>query len=142
MDAAPFYRAVDPQFCQGDILERVPHLYLKDQPRPPRKTTLAKNRVVYDLEELGEGALPSTPEEGVWVPATCQVTRAMLLTHGCEIDKDLRNALSILHRHSHPRKRREPGNEFTLTSVISFPGSLLAPGPLSNRTAWQRCFAK
>jgi hypothetical protein len=30
MDAASFYRAPDAQLCQGDILERVPHLFLKD----------------------------------------------------------------------------------------------------------------
>lgn len=64
MDAASFYRAVDPQLCQGDILERVPHLFLKDQPRPLRKTTLPRNRIVYELDELAEGALPTTPEEG------------------------------------------------------------------------------
>jgi hypothetical protein len=61
---------------------------LKEQPRPLRKTTLAKNRLVYELEELAEGVLPNTPEEGALVPAACHVTRAMLLTHDCEIDKD------------------------------------------------------
>ncbi len=98
MDAASFYRAVDAQICQGDILERVPHLLLKDQPRPLRRTTVAKNRIVYELEELAEGMLPTTPEEGSLVPAHCQVTRAILLTHGCEIDKDKKHRTVALIR--------------------------------------------
>jgi hypothetical protein len=40
---------------------------------------------------LAEGALPTTPEEGALVGATCQVTRAMLLTYDCEIDKDTKH---------------------------------------------------
>jgi hypothetical protein len=32
------------------------------------------------------------------VPATCQVARAMLLTHGCEIDKDKKHRLVALIR--------------------------------------------
>jgi hypothetical protein len=68
MDATLFYRPVDPQFCQGDILERVPQLFLKEHPRPLRKMTLPGNRVAYELEELAEGALPSTTEEAFWCP--------------------------------------------------------------------------
>ncbi len=98
MEAASFYRPVDPKLCQGDILERVPHLFLKEQPRPLQKTTLAGNRIVYELEELTEGALPTVPEEGVLVPATCQVTRAMLLTYDCEIDKDKKHRTVALIR--------------------------------------------
>jgi hypothetical protein len=100
MDAASFYRAVDSQLCQGDILERVPHLYLKEQPRPLRKTTLPKpmSRIVFELEDLPEGALPITPEAGATVPANCHVTRAMLLTHDCEIDKDKKHRTVALIR--------------------------------------------
>lgn len=98
MDAASFYRPVDPQLCQGDILERVPHLFLKEQPRPLRKTTLPGNRIVYEPEELADRALPTTPEEGVLVPAACHVTRAMLLTYDCEIDKDKKHRTVALVR--------------------------------------------
>jgi hypothetical protein len=98
MDVTSFYRAVDAQLCQGDILERVPHLFLKEQPRPLHKTTLPGKRVVYELEELTEGALPATPEEGALVPATCQVTRAMVLTYDCEIDKDKKHRTVVLIR--------------------------------------------
>src|SRR2546427_13186149 len=53
---------------------------------------------LFQLEELAEGALPSTPEEGALVPATCHVTRAMLLTHDCEIDKDKKHRTVALIR--------------------------------------------
>jgi hypothetical protein len=98
MDASSFYHPVDPQLCQGDILERVPHILLKEQPRPIQKATFPGNRSAYQLAELAEGALPQTPEEGVLVPATCHVTRAMVLTHDCEIDKDMRHRSVLLIR--------------------------------------------
>src|SRR5438128_5448340 len=98
MDAASLYRPVDAQLCQGDILERVPHVILKEPPFPLRKATLSKKRMGYEVDELPEGTLPTTPGEGTLVPATCQVTRAMLLTHGCEIDKDKKHRLVALIR--------------------------------------------
>jgi len=98
MEAPSFYRTVDPQLCQGDILERVPHLLLKEQPQPLRKTTFSGNRIGFELEELAEGALPTTDEDGVMVRATCHVTRAMLLTHDCEIDKDKKHRTVALIR--------------------------------------------
>jgi hypothetical protein len=98
MDAASFYRAMETQLCQGDIIERVPHVILKEQPCPLRKATLSKKRLGYEVDELPEGVLPTTSGEGTLVPATCQVTRAMLLTHGCEIDKDKKHRLVALIR--------------------------------------------
>lgn len=98
MEANSFYRAIDVQLCQGDIFERVPQIILREQPCPLRKATLSKKRVGYEMDELPEGALPTTPAEGTLVPATCQVTRAMLLTHGCEIDKDKKHRLIALIR--------------------------------------------
>jgi hypothetical protein len=98
MDAASFYRAADPQLCQGDILERVPHLLLKDQPWPLQKATLPGKRIGYELQELPEGVFPDTPEGGALVRAACDVTRAMLLTHDCEVDKDKKHRAVVLVR--------------------------------------------
>ena len=98
MDPTSFYRLVDPQLCQGDILERVPHVYLKEQPKPLRSATLPGKIAGYHVDELSPGELPVTPTEGILVPATCQVTRAMLLTQDCEIDKDKRHRLIALIR--------------------------------------------
>lgn len=103
MDAASFYRAPDPEMCQGDILERAPHVFVKEQPLPLLKTTLPGNRIVYEMENLAPGQLPSTPDQGKLVGATCQVTRAMLLTHGCEIDKDKKHRAVALVRPLSPR---------------------------------------
>lgn len=98
MNAASCYRPVDLQLCQGDILECVPQLYLKDFPGPIRKTTGTGNRIVYELEELAPGAQATTPEEGILVPAHCHITRAMLLTYDCEIDKDRKHRMVALIR--------------------------------------------
>jgi hypothetical protein len=88
MDTQAFYRPPAPELSQGDILERIPQLILKEQPRLLRPTTLTGNRLVYEPQSLGVGELPTTPDEGALVPAVCQVTRAILLTHSCEVDKD------------------------------------------------------
>lgn len=86
MDAASFYREVDPKLCQGDVFECVPHLLLKDQPRPLQATTLPGGKSGYRLEEPAPGGLPQ-PGKEVLVPASCVVARATLLTYDCEIDK-------------------------------------------------------
>jgi hypothetical protein len=98
MDAASFYRMVDPKLCQGDILERVPHIFLKDQPRPLRATTLAGNKPGLQIDELLPGELPTTDSNGVSVAANCYVTRAMLLSFDCEIDNDKKHRLVALIR--------------------------------------------
>ncbi len=104
MHANSFYRPSEAQLCQGDIFERVPQIILKEQPRLLSKVTLSKKRLGYEVEELSEGALPTTGEGGL-VPATCQVTRAMLLTHGCEIDKDKKHKNIVLSHSSDPCRR-------------------------------------
>jgi hypothetical protein len=86
MDAASFYREVDPKLCQGDVFESIPHLLLKDQPQPLRSTTLPGKKPGYQVEQLPEGALPPAGKEVV-VAASCVVARAILLTYDCEIDK-------------------------------------------------------
>jgi hypothetical protein len=87
MDPASFYRPVDAQLCQGDILRFAPHLLLKQPPQALRKTTSRGNKSVYELEELPVPPV-SLPSEGVLVPVPCQVTWGILLTHDCEVDKD------------------------------------------------------
>ncbi|MCI0461578.1 MAG: hypothetical protein L0Z62_31905 [Gemmataceae bacterium] len=71
---------------------------MKDQPRPLRKITLSGNRAAWEMQELPQGELPTTPNEGVLVPAQCHVTRAMLLTFDCEIDKDKKHRTVMLIR--------------------------------------------
>jgi len=108
MDAADFYRTADAQLSQGDILDRVPHIFLKEQPRPLRKVSLTGNRVAYEPDELPEGALPQTSGEGNLVPAVCQVSRAILLTFDCEIDKDKNHRTVALIR---PLPAHMPAND-------------------------------
>jgi hypothetical protein len=97
MDAAAFYRDVEDQFCQGDIFVDVPHLFLKDRPTSPPPLSLAGKKAGSWTDELS-GPEPPTAGAEVVVPAPCLVDRAILLTYGCEIDKDKRHRLIALVR--------------------------------------------
>jgi hypothetical protein len=98
MDPTSFYRAVDAKLCQGDILERVPHVFLKDQPRPLRPITLPGKKSGFQIDDLPPGELPTTDNNGISVATTCHVTRALLLTYDCEIDNDKKHRLVALIR--------------------------------------------
>jgi hypothetical protein len=108
-----FYRDVDEQLCQGDLFEDVPSVLLKPPLQVLRKQTMAGGRDTWNVieystdprpEKAGKGATQASPsisvdfKKGEQVPAFCQVTRAMLLTHGCEIDKDKKHRLVALVR--------------------------------------------
>ncbi len=87
MDASPFYRPVSEKLCQGDILERVPLLHLKDLPATLARATLPGNRQGFEQGPT----LPEAPKpaggSSLLVPALCDYTRGILLTHDCQIDK-------------------------------------------------------
>ncbi len=87
MDAIQFYRPVSEKLCQGDILERVPLLHLKDLPATISKATLSGKKQGF---EQGP-SLPDAPKPAAGssqlVPAFCDYTRGILLTHDCQIDK-------------------------------------------------------
>jgi hypothetical protein len=73
------YEAPREEISQGDILELLPHLHL---PHP-----------LNVLETPEEGSASGTPganltdKKTLVVRASCRYSRAMLLTHDCEIDK-------------------------------------------------------
>ncbi len=103
-----FYRDVDPLWCQGDIIRQVPHIHLKPPLRALRKETtkfgerLAPFEYQFDAEE---GGLVRTPPPGGFkfstgeqVEAFCQLALGMVLTDGCEIDKDERHRQVALIR--------------------------------------------
>jgi len=98
MSEISFYRAVETQISQGDIFARVPHILLKEQPCLLHKAHFPRKKQGFEAEEVPDGTLPNTPMEGALVPATCHVTRAMLLTHSCELDKDTKHRLVALIR--------------------------------------------
>src|SRR6266404_1479041 len=98
MESDQFYRAFTPELCQGDIFERVPHLLLKEHPQSLRPTTLPGNRVVYELHTTTEDEPAPSAVQDLAVPATCQMTRAILLTFDCEIDKDKKHRTVALVR--------------------------------------------
>jgi hypothetical protein len=85
-----FYQDVQTELCQGDIIDGVPNIHLKPPIQGLRPATASKNRQVYEFHEFGKQSAGFNPDytQGVKVPAFCQVSRVMLLTHGCDIDND------------------------------------------------------
>jgi len=97
MDAATCYRDVEDVFCQGDIFEDVPHAFLKERPTTPRPLSLASKKAGSLIDELsGDQFHPLETE--VILPAHTLVARAVLLSHGCEIDKDKKHRIVALIR--------------------------------------------
>ncbi len=103
-----FYRDVDAVWCQGDIVRQVPHIHMKPPLKALRKEMtrngerLAPFEYQFDAEETG--LTRTTPlggfkfSEGEKVEAFCQLALGMVLTDGCEIDKDQRHRQVALIR--------------------------------------------
>jgi len=107
-----FYRSVEPDISQGDVFDSIPQLFL----RPPlfvlRKVTLAGGREAFGFyqyppptEESPGGAkgkqLPGGPfhfEKGEEASAFCQVTRAIVINHDCDIENEPDHRLIALVR--------------------------------------------
>ncbi len=90
-----FYRDVSDELCQGDVFERVPLLYMTEMPQVLKQV---------DLNLKGELLEPSAPLDplhppgianGLHVNASCDFTRAVLLTYDCEIDKPSTKQLTL-----------------------------------------------
>lgn len=109
MMADEFYRDADPEWCQGDIIRQVPHIHMK-----PPLTAMRKEQskggmryapYEYDISdsqaELSERASPQGGFKFDWgeqVLSFCQVAFGMILSHGCEIDKDFKHRTVALIR--------------------------------------------
>jgi hypothetical protein len=94
MPDPPFYRPLTDELCQGDIFERVPLAYLKDEPLIIRKATLPGKREGYEVASPFS-LTTSQPKGPILVPASCDCTRALLLTFDCEIDKPSTKVLTF-----------------------------------------------
>jgi hypothetical protein len=94
MDNTPFYRPITAELCQGDVFERIALVFSKDAPTPLKKATLPGKREGFEADTP---LAPSTPPSGspLLVAAPCDYTRAMLLTHDCEIDKPSTKVLNL-----------------------------------------------
>jgi len=95
-----FYRDTDPDLCQGDIVKNIPHLFLKPPVQVLRKTSSKANRLMFEAFKVdSEDVLPGGFNvAGENVSAHCQAARGIVLTHGCEIDKDEKHRLVALIR--------------------------------------------
>jgi hypothetical protein len=95
MADTPFYRPITNELCQGDIFERVPLVYINDNPCLLKKTTLPGKREGFELGDPLSLAAPPRAGTPLLVPAPCDYTRALLLTFDCEIDKPSAKILTL-----------------------------------------------
>src|SRR6266566_523341 len=96
--SAPFYRELDPELSQGDVVDGVPHLRLQSPLEVVRRVTLRGNREMwapYPYPEV-EGKTPdaagksiSLPpfhvKEGEYLPVLARFTRALVLNYDCDL---------------------------------------------------------
>jgi hypothetical protein len=134
MTAGSFYRPVDPTVCQGDLFDRVPHLFLRPPLLALRRVTLAGGREAFGFYEYpppteqSPGAaqgkqLPGGPfrfntPEGEDATAWCQVTRAVVLNHDCDIENEPDHRLVALVRPLAPV--RDPAHQDIIRRNLNF----------------------
>ncbi len=108
-----FYRVPDEEVSQGDVVMDVPHLYLKQPPITVlRSTTGSGRRPLFEPFPLQSSSASSGQASDVSPPggfkfargepeqvvATCFLAKGIILTHGCEIDKDPKHRIVALLR--------------------------------------------
>ena len=106
-----YYRDLDLSWCQGDIIRKVPHIYLKQPPLTiARRESTSRygerlTPYLYDfgISEGEESANTSLPggfkfDRGEQSLALCHIAFGMILTNGCEIDKDDKHRTMALIR--------------------------------------------
>lgn len=109
MKTEEFYRAADPLLCQGDIIREVPHIHLKPPLTAVRKESTSRGEMLAPYEyRLGvpeQGDPVNVPPRGGFkfatgdhVVAFCQLGFGMVLSHGCEVDKDPKHRMVALIR--------------------------------------------
>lgn len=96
MNLSEFYRDPEHAVSQGDIFETVPHIFLKERPKQT-ELKMANRPAGRLIDEFGGDALPKCGSD-VFVPAPTRVGYAILLTHGCEVDKDKNHRIIALVR--------------------------------------------
>src|SRR5437868_13106882 len=91
---SPFYRSIEERFCQGDIFSSAPTIYLSDRYDKPRAMELGATKNGYHTDELSWLSPDGSPcglnrKSGskVIMPVETLVNPAILLSHGCEVDK-------------------------------------------------------
>lgn len=106
--SSAFYRTLDPQVSQGDIVDAVPHLYLKTSVTVLRRATAPGGRSLFEAFPVAELVTPppggfkfekGEPEQ---ISSTCHLARGIILSHSCEIDKDSKHRLIALVRPLQP----------------------------------------
>jgi len=109
----PMYRVPDPEICQGDIVDDVPHVLLGPPLQVIRRITVRGGRdqwAPFPYPPV-EGQMPDSPregksinlppfhpKEGEFVPAMAQFTRAVVLSFDCDAENDTEHCLIAIVR--------------------------------------------
>jgi hypothetical protein len=101
MDANPsgdFYAPLTDELCQGDIYGCIPLVRLRSIPQVMKLTTISPTLSAYQPNTQFDPTLaPTKDRQKRQVLTECDFTAAVLLTHGCEIDKGVKDlSLAIL----------------------------------------------
>jgi hypothetical protein len=118
MTPLEYYRDIEDRFCQGDIFSVAPNIFLKERLQKPRAVTLAGQKHGFEIDELSHASDDGTKvgldrlQSGtdVLVPVSTLIRPAILLSHGCEIDKDKKHRIIALIRSMADLKEAEKNN--------------------------------
>ncbi len=112
MDQA-FYRPPDPELCQGDVIDDIPHLQLKPSLEIIREVTVAGGRRYWapypyppvagktpDAQAPGKKIIlpPFHVKEGECLPVLSRFTRAIVLNYDCDLVHEEDSCLVALVR--------------------------------------------
>jgi hypothetical protein len=98
MDVAPtgFYQNINASlFCQGDVFGCVPLVYFRADTVPVKWVTLHGGKQAYAPQPAVTADTPVKDRTKQTVLAGCDYTRAVLMTHGCEIDKPVNKFVTV-----------------------------------------------
>ncbi len=97
---AVLYRPPDPQLCQGDIVAGVPHLHMKPPVEVVRRTSTKTGPMLqpHEPENPPPGGFAFEKGRPEQVVVQCQMAIGIVISHGCEIDKDSKHRIVALVR--------------------------------------------
>ena len=98
MDAQSFFLpSLAARISQGDIWDRVPQVFLRQEPKALQRRTLSKPHGEV-LSEVPLSSVDASKESGVAIATQAWTLRALLMSYDCEIDSDPKHRLIALVR--------------------------------------------
>lgn len=91
-----FYRDLSAELCQGDLLNEMASVHVRSPVAALRKFTLPGGREVFKVFQRNEECTPPLDflkDGGEDSPISCNLGRAIVITHDCDIDHERRYRL-------------------------------------------------